>query len=261
MRDNVRAFVQTAAEAFGLTEAVQGMRGQSSLSPIYEFGSFLVAGQEDIADLRPIFAGQEYIGCDMRSGPGVDRVEDLAGLSLPDHSARAIVCVDTLEHVFDVMQAIREMWRVLAPGGMMIVSAPMDFRIHAYPDDYWRLTPSCLARLFSPAAASVIGSQGVEAHPHTVFAIAAKGPVEVDFAACARDFVDSFNAWLQHDRSSQPFRIRLKRQLSFLRGKGERRRQRDSHAARFAVSLPIQEAVPRPIGLTSGLGGRLDVGG
>ncbi len=260
MRDNVRAFVQAAAEAFELNASV-GEFPNSSEGAIYEFGSFLVPGQEDIADLRPVFCEREFIGCDMRSGPGVDRVEDLAGLSLPDHAARGIVCVDTLEHVYDVMQAVREMWRVLAPGGIMLVSAPMDFRIHAYPDDYWRLTPSCLARLFAPAAASIIGSQGVESHPHTVYAIAAKAPVELDFAACAREFVDSFNAWLKHNRATASWRVRAKRRLAFFRGKGERRRQRDSHAARFAVSLPIQEVLPQPQGLALHLGGRLDVGG
>lgn len=261
MRDNVKAFVRSAAQAFGLGGSSRGPRGVVDEGPIYEFGSYLVAGQEELADLRPYFSGREYIGCDMRSGPGVDRVEDLAGLSLPDHSARGIVCVDTLEHVFDVMQAVREMWRVLAPGGVMLVSAPMDFRIHAYPDDYWRLTPSCLARLFAPAAASVIGSQGVESHPHTVFAIAVKEPVEMDFAACARNFVESFNDWLAADRAGQPWSVQLKRRLSIFRGKGERRRQRDSHKARFAVSLPVQEPFPQPLGMTSGLGGRLDVGG
>ncbi|MDA7977519.1 MAG: class I SAM-dependent methyltransferase [Pirellulales bacterium] len=259
MRDNVRAFVQAAAEAFGMAEVEGRPRGFIDDGPIYEFGSYLVDDQQELADLRPIFSGREYIGCDMRSGPGVDRVEDLASLSLPDHCARGIVCVDTLEHVFDVMQAMRQMWRVLAPGGIMLVSVPMDFRIHAYPDDYWRLTPSCLARLFAPAAASVIGSQGVESHPHTAFAIAAKGPVEIDFAAGAREFVDSFNAWLEHDRADAPFRTRFKRRISFFRGKGERRRQRDSHTARFAVSLPVQEPFPQPMGMSSGLGGRLDV--
>lgn len=257
MRDNVRAFVRTAAEAFGLTGGVSD-RFSFDDGPIYEFGSYLVAGQEQIANLRPFFAGRDYIGCDMRSGPGVDRVEDLSGLNLPDGCARGIICVDTLEHVFEITKAVREMWRVLAPGGVIIISAPMDFRIHAYPDDYWRMTPSCLARLFAPAAASVIGSQGVESHPHTVFAIAAKGPVDVDFAACSRNFIEQFTACLNENRTTQPWAARLKRGLSIFRGKGERRRTRDSHVSRFAVSLPIQEQLPLPMGGGNGLGGRLD---
>ena len=49
--------------------------------PIVEIGAFQVSGQEAIADLRPIFPGKRYIGCDMQPGPGVDRIEDIHALS------------------------------------------------------------------------------------------------------------------------------------------------------------------------------------
>src|SRR5690242_2333824 len=105
MRDNVRAFVAAAAANFEL-------RG-----PVYEFGSYIVPGQEAIGDLRSLFPGREYVGCDMREGPGVDRVEDISQLSLPDESAATILCVETLEHVFEVRRAVDEILRVLAPDG------------------------------------------------------------------------------------------------------------------------------------------------
>jgi SAM-dependent methyltransferase len=150
MRDNVRAFLEVAAETFA-------PRG-----PVYEFGSYQVEGQSGRSDLRPLFPGLTYVGCDMRPGPGVDRLEDLSGVNLPDAAAGTIVCVDTLEHVFEVGSAAAEMIRLLQPGGMLLVAVPLDFHIHAHPDDYWRLTPSCLARLLSPLAATLIGSQGAE---------------------------------------------------------------------------------------------------
>ncbi len=138
MRTNVRAFVEIAAEAFCLE------------GPVYEFGSYLVEGQAGRGDLRKLFPGRKFVGCDMREGPGVDRVCDLACLDLPDECARTVLCLDTLEHVFEARRAVEEMIRILAPGGMLLVSVPMDFRIHDYPSDYWRITPACLARLLAP---------------------------------------------------------------------------------------------------------------
>ena len=51
--------------------------------PIVEFGSMQVEpGQPN--DLRTLFAGRDFTGTDMRPGPGVDRVEDLRGLTFAD---------------------------------------------------------------------------------------------------------------------------------------------------------------------------------
>ena len=44
--------------------------------PIVEIGAFQVAGQEAIADLRPLFPGKIYIGCDMRPACGESRRTD-----------------------------------------------------------------------------------------------------------------------------------------------------------------------------------------
>jgi SAM-dependent methyltransferase len=227
MREHVRAFVEITARALPL-------RG-----PVYEFGSYLVAGQERLADLRPLFPGRRYVGCDMRPGPGVDRVEDLAELRLPDGAAQTILCLETLEHTFDVPRAVAEMLRVLAPGGTIVVSTPLDFRIHAFPDDYWRLTPSCLARLLAPCAAALVGWQGVESFPHTVLGIGCQGPVEPDTAACLDRVAAEYRAWLAKQSRALPRRERLKRALvGWTRSKGERRRWRDEHTAGFTIRGP-----------------------
>jgi SAM-dependent methyltransferase len=227
MRDNVRAFVRLAAEAFDLG------------GPVYEFGSYLVDDQADRADLRPLFPGRQYVGCDMRPGPGVDRVEDLGGLKLADATARTVLCVDTLEHVFEARRAADEMIRVLAPGGALLITAPMDFRIHDYPGDYWRLTPSCIQRLLSPLPATIVGWQGVESYPHTVFGIGFKGPVSANVIRQAGQFVDAFQAWLDVTADSIPWPKKLRSWMTHLFvSKGDRRRQREQHRAHFALDLP-----------------------
>lgn len=252
MRDHVRAFVKLAAESF----AARG--------PIYEFGSYLVAGQGSRGDLRSFFPGREYVGCDMREGPGVDRIEDLGALNIPDNTARTIVCVDTLEHVFEVRRAAEEMIRVLAPGGLIMIAAPMDFRIHDYPSDYWRITPSCLERLLAPLDATLVGWQGVDSYPHTVFAIGAKHPLGSHFATGAQRFMAAYQAWLREVEEQTSFRRQLKRKLvGWLRSKGERRRAECENQARFVLHLKVDGDEPgdwrHAVSELADLGSRLDV--
>ncbi len=67
--------------------------------PIYKFGAFQVPDQIHFADLRPLFPGREYVGCDMREGVGVDKILDLHAIDLPSESVGSVLCFDTLEHV------------------------------------------------------------------------------------------------------------------------------------------------------------------
>lgn len=228
MRDDVREFVAIAARAFKL------------LGPVYEFGSYLVEGQGDRGDLRGLFAGRDYIGCDMRPGPGVDRLEDLARLNLPDGAAGTIVCVDTLEHVFEIGRAVDEMIRVLAPGGVMLIAVPFNFYIHNHPSDYWRLTPSCLDRLLAPLDAVVVGSQGMEPSPHTVFAIGAKAPVDAGFARGYELLADQMGQYCRAQTADIPWQRRAKQWARrWFQSRGDRRRAEEYFATRFALNLRI----------------------
>lgn len=163
MRRHVKEFVSIVAAELDL----QG--------PIFEFGALQVPGQEGAADLREFFPGREYVGCDMRPGPGVDRVLDLHGLDVADASVGSVLSLDTLEHVEYPRRAMREMHRVLAPGGLVVISSVMNFPIHAYPADYWRFTPEAFRSLLQEFDEQVVAAAGEETFPHTVVGIGAKG--------------------------------------------------------------------------------------
>ena len=162
MRESIRDFVKGVSESVPILE------------PIYEFGSFQVEGQEAIADLRPLFPGKKYIGCDMRSGKGVDLLLNLHDIDLPDSTAGTVLALDTLEHVEFCRRAMSEVHRILKPGGIAIISSVMYFPIHDYPSDYWRFTPEGFRSLLNQFSYSMVDFLGKEDSPHTVVGMGIK---------------------------------------------------------------------------------------
>src|SRR5437016_1399744 len=116
-------------------------------APIVEIGAYQVPGQEELIDLRHFFPNQPYLGIDMRPGPGVDRVEDVERLTLPDQSAGTVFALSTFEHVRRFWRGVEEVKRILRPDGVLIISCPFYFHIHNHPNDYWRFTPEALDSL------------------------------------------------------------------------------------------------------------------
>jgi len=226
MRDHNKAFCRLVAETFDCP------------GPVFEFGSYQVEGQEGYANLRELFPGKNYVGCDMRPGPGVDRVEDVTAISLPDGSAGTVLCIETFEHVFEVRRGFDEIFRLLKPGGLFVITSPLNFRIHAYPDDYWRMTPNCLRRLLSPFAARLSGYQGYHAFPHTVMGLGVKAPIPASCAARLERLVRAYHDWLRRTETNLPIGVKLRRTLSQLyRSKGERRQIADYYAADFTIDV------------------------
>jgi SAM-dependent methyltransferase len=78
----------------------------------------------------PNVIGSEYLGPDVQPGlirqDGV-RHEDVMNLSLGDSCVDAVMSLDVLEHVADHQKAFAEFYRVLAPGGSLIFTAPFSY--------------------------------------------------------------------------------------------------------------------------------------
>ncbi len=72
------------------------------------------------------------------------------GQTIPfkDNSFDGIICTEVLEHVPDPVPFIAELYRVLKPKGLAIITIPWSARYHYQPYDYHRYTPSTLLQLF-----------------------------------------------------------------------------------------------------------------
>lgn len=96
---------------------------------------------------------REVVGVDMLDGPGVDRVLDLeeplpGDLGLFDH----VECMSVLEHSRRPWLLAANLELLMAPGASLFLSVPFCWRIHAYPNDYFRFTPEGIRSLFPSIA-------------------------------------------------------------------------------------------------------------
>jgi SAM-dependent methyltransferase len=162
MNTLLRGVVRSVAETFELPQ------------PIVEIGSYQVAGQQDINDLRSFFPGKRYFGMDFRPGPGVDIAASVERLPLADESVGTIIAISTFEHVRHFWQGFAEVQRALKPGGAFLLSTPFFFYIHNYPADYWRFTPQAFDVLLECYPQRINGWHGTRKRPENVWSLAFK---------------------------------------------------------------------------------------
>jgi SAM-dependent methyltransferase len=89
----------------------------------------------------------EYVGVDI-ANPAADLEGAVEALPVEDASFELVLCNQVLEHSSDPAQAVRELRRVVAPGGRLLASTHGVQVYHPAPDDLWRWTHAGLERLF-----------------------------------------------------------------------------------------------------------------
>lgn len=78
---------------------------------------------------------------------GVDIYWDGINLPFPDDSFDAVVAFEVFEHVFQAVDTLKELKRVLRPGGNLVISTPFMFGEHEAPFDFFRYTSFGILRL------------------------------------------------------------------------------------------------------------------
>ena len=88
-----------------------------------------------------------YVNVDLVALPGVDVVANAEQLPFRGSTFQRVECDAVLEHVECPDPVMREIERVLTPGGFAHIVAPFCHPFHEYPRDFRRFTPDGLKQL------------------------------------------------------------------------------------------------------------------
>ncbi len=80
-------------------------------------------------DARQNRAGKEYAK--------VDYVSDIISIPVPDASFDVLICTEVLEHVPEPIKALKEFSRIVKPGGIVLLSAPLAGFVHQEPYHFY----------------------------------------------------------------------------------------------------------------------------
>jgi len=95
-------------------------------------------------------ANIEYVSADLNS-PLASVRTDITAMSFGDKSFDVVVCNHVLEHIPDDRKAMRELARVLKPGGWAVLQVPIGAERTATEEDPWISNPDEQLRRFGQA--------------------------------------------------------------------------------------------------------------
>jgi SAM-dependent methyltransferase len=132
-------------------------------------------------DFSEIIALRRSLALDIYPYPEVDIVCDLTQVNpFKENCFDAIVLMNVLEHVFDSKVFLKELAKLLKPGGQLLVAVPFLLKVHQAPFDFVRYTQFAFERLGKASGLNVellegyydpmfLVEQGSNNLKHTVF--------------------------------------------------------------------------------------------
>jgi SAM-dependent methyltransferase len=105
-------------------------------------GKLLEIGPQDRSEVQINFDNYTVETLDIVDTYNPTYVGDLTryNSNIPDNAFDCIACLEVLEHTTNPFEAVKELRRILKDEGYLLVSAPLNWRIHGPSPDCWRFT-------------------------------------------------------------------------------------------------------------------------
>lgn len=185
-----RALATSDLLAFNLRNRDRWIAEQAKRVPA---GSRVLDVGAGSAPYRPLFAHCDYKTQDfaqlkdeqLRYGgyAPIDFVSDADAIPIPDASVDVVLSTEVLEHVPEPIAVVMEFGRILAPGGRLILTAPLGSGIHQEPYHFYGgYTPYWYERFLSQA-----GFEAVSVEPNAG-SLRHVGQETIRFAQLTRPF-------------------------------------------------------------------------
>lgn len=88
-------------------------------------------------------------------------------VTIGDATYDGVLCINTLEHIYEYQQLLRESYRVLRPSGTLVIGVPFIMPVHPSPRDFWRFTDEALKRILADSGFTQISIIAVGRGPFT----------------------------------------------------------------------------------------------
>jgi len=107
-------------------------------------GSIVGDGMDKFVESKQLW----FVESDVSFGPRTQIIFDGHAIPYRDGSFDCVIVQAVLEHVLDPIQCVKEIHRVLSPGGVVYAETPFMQQVHGGPYDFTRFSRSGHRRLF-----------------------------------------------------------------------------------------------------------------
>lgn len=130
--------------------SVEALQRRAVARHVREGSTVLDVAPQDHAGVAPLLPARVVSETlDLDPDSGATYVADLCrrNAHVPAGRFDCIFCTEVLEHTLQPFHAVAELRRLLAPGGVLVLSVPFNLRIHGPLPDCWRFTEHGLRAL------------------------------------------------------------------------------------------------------------------
>ncbi len=133
-------------------------------------GNILDLGGSKDSDYHLLIGGSHTItAVNIDASHGYDLSFNLED-AFPVHDKKydAVLAINVMEHLFNHQQFLKEVHRILVPGGKAIIAVPFLVQVHPSPHDYFRYTGEALKQLSKEAGFRDVSIMALGRGPFTV---------------------------------------------------------------------------------------------